>query len=207
MLLLSLPSAICPLLRRLGCCLAFVSSSSSCSCSSSSSSSCQFPLGSKATRQQEKNTILLTHCVYLRPVKKFLFVLTNLCLVFSCMACWCAWENSVSFCVCVCVCLLGSVCVCVCGCGSVGVCLCVDDALKCYLQLVTYFMRLCFWRKKKTIENLFFFSFFFCLVLFFRVALRLYTDFSRYILVYCLLVLTTKLQTHLFLSAISLSNY
>lgn len=167
MLLLSLPSAIYPLLRRLGCCLAFVSSSSSCSCSSSSSSSCQFPLGSKATRQQEKNTILLTHCVYLRPVKKFLFVLTNLCLVFSCMACWCAWENSVSFCVYVC--LLGSVCVCVCVFVCVGVCLCVDDALKCYLQLVTYFMRLCFWRKKKNNwEFVFFFSFFFAWYFFFE---------------------------------------
>lgn len=145
-----LPSAISFAPR--GCCSAFVASSSSCCSSSSSSSSCQFPLGSKATRQQEKNTILLTHCVYLRPVKKFLFVLTNLCLVFSCMACWCAWENSVSFCVCV----FAWECVCVC----VGVCWCVDDALKCYLQLVTYFMRLCFWEKKKQLKICFFSAFF-----------------------------------------------
>lgn len=204
MLLLSLPSAICPLLRRLGCCLAFISSSSSSSysCSSSSSlSSCQFPLGSKATRQQEKKYNFTYTLRLLKTRQKISFCVNKLMFSFQLYGLLvCVRE----FCVLLCVFAWECVCVCV----FVGVCLCVDDALKCYLQLVTYFMRLCFWRKKKTIENLFFFfSFFFCLVFFFRVALRLYTDFSRYILVYCLLVLTTKLQTHLFLSAISLSNY
>lgn len=114
MLLLSLPSAICPLLRRLGCCLAFVSPSSLCSCSSSSSSSCQFPLGSKATRQQEKKYNFTYTLRLLKTRQKISFCVNKLMFSFQLYGLLvCVREFCVLLCVCVFVCVGVWECACV----------------------------------------------------------------------------------------------